>query len=83
MPSMMKIHQCLLKLSSGNEIRTDVRLTDGRTDTWTSNVKPTYQASIVWRDIKMKMSMNVAQLFDKLATHFPSFHVSQKCLNTL
>ena len=36
MPSLVKIHLCLLKLSSGNEIRThrrtDVRLTDGRAD---------------------------------------------------
>ena len=33
----MKIHWCLLKLSSGNEIRTDVRVTYGQTRT--SNVK--------------------------------------------
>ena len=30
-PILVKIHRCLLKLSSGNEIRTDVRLTDGQT----------------------------------------------------
>ena len=43
-PSLVKIHWCLLKLSSWKEKRTDGRndrrLTDGRTDTRTSNVKP-------------------------------------------
>ena len=35
-PSLVKIHWCLLKLSSGNEKRMDVRRTDRRTH----NVKP-------------------------------------------
>ena len=42
-PILVKIHRYLLKLSSGNENtdgRTYDRRTDGRTDTWTSNVIP-------------------------------------------
>ena len=31
-PSLAKIHRCLLKLSSGNEKRIDGRTTDGRSD---------------------------------------------------
>ena len=55
--SLVKIHSHLLKLSSGNIVRkqnygrTDVR-TNGRTDTKTTNVMPSYPASIVWRGIK-------------------------------
>ena len=34
-PSLVKIHWRLLKLSSGNEIRTEGRMTEGRTDRYT------------------------------------------------
>ena len=39
-PHLVKIHWCLLKLSSGNEKWTDGHTTDGQTDTRTSNMKP-------------------------------------------
>ena len=47
-PSLVKIHWCLLKLSSGNEIRTDVKLTDWQMDRHTAIIPPT----IMWRGIK-------------------------------
>ena len=40
-PSLVKIHWCLLKLSSGNEKRTDRRTTDGLTDILTDHQRET------------------------------------------
>ena len=54
--NLVKIHWCLHKLSSWKEIYrwTEGHMTDGRTEKWTSNVKPQYPASIVWRGIMTK-----------------------------
>ena len=51
-PSLVKIHWCLLKLSSGNEKRTD-----GRADTRMSNVKPQYPTTIMWQGTKIEVGM--------------------------
>ena len=39
-PSLVKIHLCLLKLSSGNEKRMDGRTTDGLTDNQRETIIP-------------------------------------------
>ena len=50
-PSLVKIHWCLLNLSSGNEIWMDGRTTDWQTDKLTSSMKPKYPATIMWQGI--------------------------------